>query len=98
MTVIRDYLDREVQRLYVQHKKDAVDGEDITRKIAEILTPEGTQATVEIVFQSIEGLHKACPNHQGDWYFTGDYPTPGGNMVVNNAFIRYFENMEKGDL
>lgn len=64
---------------------------EISKKIAEILTPEGLHAKVEIVFQTIEGLHDACPDHKGDWYFTGNYPTPGGNKVVNRAFINYFE-------
>jgi len=68
--------------------------EEITDKIAEILTPEGIQADVKIVFQSLEGLHQACPNHKGDWYFSGDYPTPGGNKVVLSAFIKYYESKE----
>lgn len=65
--------------------------EQISEKIAEMLTPNHLKAKVEIVFQTIEGLHDACPNHKGDWYFTGNYPTPGGNKVVNNSFINYFE-------
>ena len=65
--------------------------EEISKKISEILTPEGIKAKVEIVFQTIEGLHDACPDHQGDWYFTGNYPTPGGNKVVNKSFINYYE-------
>jgi len=68
--------------------------EEIANKIAEILTPENVQAEIKIVFQSLEGLHKACPNHKGDWYFSGDYPTPGGNKVVVNAFIKYYEANE----
>ena len=71
--------------------------QEISRKIAELLTPEETQAEVEIVFQSIEGLHQSCPNHTGDWYFTGNYPTPGGNRVVNRAFILYIEKEEKAN-
>lgn len=63
----------------------------ISDKIAELLTPEGIGAEVRVVYQSIEGLRAACPNHTGDWYFTGDYPTPGGNRVVNRAFINYRE-------
>lgn len=63
----------------------------ISDKVAELLTPEGIDAEVRLVFQSIEGLHAACPGHRGDWYFTGDYPTPGGNRVVNRAFINYRE-------
>jgi len=63
----------------------------ISDKIGEMLTPAGTRAEVRLVFQSIEGLHAACPDHAGDWYFTGNYPTPGGNRVVNRAFINYME-------
>lgn len=59
-----------------------------------MLTPEGTKAEVKIVFQTIDDLHKACPNHKGDWYFSGNYPTPGGNKVVNDAFINYIEGSE----
>lgn len=65
--------------------------EQISDKIAELLTPRGMHAKVKVVFQSIENLHRACPNDLGDWYFTGNYPTPGGNRVVNNAFINYIE-------
>jgi amidophosphoribosyltransferase len=64
---------------------------EISKKIAELLKPEGTNAEVEIIYQTIEGLHIACPHNKGDWYFTGDYPTPGGNKVVNRAFINYVE-------
>ena len=66
--------------------------EEISRQIATMLTPKGIRAEVEIIFQTVENLHKACPNHLGDWYFTGDYPTPGGNKVVNKAFINWMEN------
>jgi amidophosphoribosyltransferase len=59
-----------------------------------MLTPVGTKAEVKIVYQTIENLHLACPNHKGDWYFSGNYPTPGGNKVVNNAFINYIEGSE----
>ncbi|MDR1056833.1 MAG: amidophosphoribosyltransferase [Prevotellaceae bacterium] len=65
--------------------------EQISNKIAQMLTPKGTNAEVKIVFQTIEGLHNACPTDNGDWYFTGNYPTPGGSKVVNNAFINYYE-------
>lgn len=65
--------------------------EQISQKIAQLLTPKDVKAEVKIVYQSIENLHKACPNDQGDWYFTGDYPTPGGNRVVNNSFINFIE-------
>ena len=66
--------------------------EEINQKIVEMLRPEGMQAPIELVFQSIEGLHRACPNHPGDWYFTGRYPTPGGIRMVNRAFVNYIEN------
>lgn len=65
--------------------------EQLSAKSAEIVSPEGIKAEVQIIFQGIEGLHAACPNHLGDWYFTGNYPTPGGNRVVNRAFINYME-------
>ncbi len=66
--------------------------EQISKKIAELLTPPSINAEVDIIFQSVENLHKACPNHLGDWYFTGNYPTPGGNKVVNKAFMNWKEN------
>jgi len=65
--------------------------EQISKKIAEILTPEGTNAKIDIIYQSIEGLHNAIPHHKGDWYFTGNYPTAGGNKVVNKSFINFME-------
>jgi len=66
-------------------------GKRISEKIAQLLTPASCHARVEIIYQTIEDLHDACPNHKGDWYFTGNYPTPGGNKVVNRAFINYIE-------
>lgn len=65
--------------------------EQISAKISEMLKPTDINAEVEIIYNTVDNLHKACPDHTGDWYFTGDYPTPGGNMVVNQAFINYFE-------
>jgi len=65
--------------------------EEISAKIAQLLTPENINATVQIVYQTVEDLHKACPGNTGDWYFSGNYPTPGGNKVVNKAFINYIE-------
>ena len=65
--------------------------EDINSKIVEMLRPEGMTTPVELVFQSVEGLHNAIPNHPGDWYFTGNYPTPGGMRLVNEAFVSYYE-------
>ena len=69
--------------------------EDINQKIVEMLRPEGMQSPVELVFQSIEGLHEACPHHPGDWYFTGHYPTPGGIRLCNEAFVNYVEKVLK---
>lgn len=70
--------------------------EEISSKIAEMLTTPDIKAKVQIVFQRIEDLHKACPGNSGDWYFSGNYPTPGGNRLVNNAFINYIEGAEHG--
>ena len=67
--------------------------EQINGKIVEMLRPSGMQAPVELVFQSVEGLHRACPDHPGDWYFTGEYPTPGGVRLCNGAFVNYVENV-----
>ncbi|ABG59865.1 amidophosphoribosyltransferase [Cytophaga hutchinsonii] len=75
-----------VKELYLQFPY-----EQVSKKIAEIITPKGCNAEIEVIFQTIEGLHRACPNHIGDWYFTGDYPTTGGNRVVNKAFMYYME-------
>ena len=69
--------------------------DEINRKIVEMLRPEGMQAPIELVYQSIEGLHEACPQHPGDWYFTGHYPTPGGIRMVNQAFVNYVEQVLK---
>ena len=80
---------------YVKEIYEPFTEEEVSAKIAQMLTPEGTEARVEIVFQSIENLHKACPNNNGDWYFSGNYPTPGGNRTVNTAFLNYIEGLEK---
>jgi len=65
--------------------------EQVSAKISELLRPAGLKAELEIIFESVDGLHKSIPNHTGDWYFTGDYPTPGGNKVVNRSFINFME-------
>ena len=75
-----------VRRIY-----EPFTAEEISAKMAQMLRPEGMEAPVEMVFQSIEGLHRACPGHQGDWYFTGHYPTPGGIRMVNRAFVGFVE-------
>ncbi|HVZ57581.1 MAG TPA: hypothetical protein VG870_13030 [Chitinophagaceae bacterium] len=89
---------KELQRTGQLHTENVVkqvyksfSAEEIARKIAELITPPYLEIPVEVIFQSIEDLHKACPNNLGDWYFTGDYPTPGGNRVVNKAFMNYME-------
>jgi amidophosphoribosyltransferase len=84
----------------VNHVKDIYrpfTAEEIAARIAEILVPENIHTQVEIVFQSLEGLHEACPNHTGDWYFSGDYPTPGGNKVVVRSFVKYYEGIKNRD-
>jgi amidophosphoribosyltransferase len=65
--------------------------EEITKKIAQLITPPALAIPVDVIYQTIESLHEACPNNLGDWYFTGNYPTPGGNRVVNKAFMNYIE-------
>lgn len=76
---------------YVKDVYAPFTGEEISAKIVELLTPAGTKAKVEIVYQTLEGLHQACPAHEGDWYFSGDYPTPGGIKMLNKVFIEYIE-------
>ena len=82
---------KEQVRNYVKEVYEAYTQEEISEMVAKLVTPEGTKAKVSVLFQTIEGLHNACPNNQGDWYFSGNYPTPGGNKVVNKAFINYME-------
>jgi amidophosphoribosyltransferase len=76
---------------YVKEVYAPFSAEEISNKIAQLVHPSDVRAQVEVIFQTVEGLHNACPNHPGDWYFTGNYPTPGGNKVVNKAFINYME-------
>ena len=68
--------------------------QEISDKIAEMLTPDDTNAEVKIIYQTVADLHKACPKNLGDWYFTGDYPTDGGNRVVNRAFMNFYEGKD----
>jgi len=65
--------------------------QEVSDKIAEMLSANSIRASVRIIFQTVDNLHKACPKNLGDWYFTGDYPTPGGNRVVNKAYINFYE-------
>lgn len=77
---------------YVKEFYAPFSDEEISQKIGELLSPEGINAEVQIIYQNIDSLHQACPKNLGDWYFTGDYPTPpGGNRVVNRAFINFYE-------
>ena len=76
---------------YVKEIYAPLTDEEISAKMVDLLTPTGTRAKVEIVYQTLECLHASCPNHPGDWYFSGDYPTQGGARMVNNAFIHYME-------
>jgi amidophosphoribosyltransferase len=75
-----------VKRLYAPFTD-----QEISDKVAQIVTPKGMVAKVSVIYQTVDNLHKACPDHIGDWYFTGDYPTPGGNKVVNQAFVNYMQ-------
>ena len=80
----------------VNHVKDIYapfTDEEISAKMVQLLTPAGTQAEVQIVYQTLDGLHRACPDHAGDWYFSGDYPTPGGVKMLNRAFMEYVEQV-----
>jgi amidophosphoribosyltransferase len=79
------------QKNYVQDMYNTFSYEQVSKKIAEIVTPPKCEAEIEVVFQTVDQLHNACPKHLGDWYFTGDYPTPGGNRVANKAFVYYME-------
>ncbi|TMM29646.1 amidophosphoribosyltransferase [Polaribacter aestuariivivens] len=80
---------------YVKEIYKPFSPEKISAKIAEMLKTKDINAEVEVIYQSIEGLHKACPDNLGDWYFTGNYPTPGGHRVVNEAFINFYEGNDK---
>jgi amidophosphoribosyltransferase len=78
----------------VNHVREIYDhftDEEISDKISELLCDDGVKSKVKIIFQSVSNLHQACPRNLGDWYFTGNYPTPGGNRVVNRAFINFYE-------
>lgn len=79
---------------YVKEIYEPFTDEEVADKVADLLITPDIKAEVKIVYQKIEDLHKACPNHKGDWYFSGNYPTPGGNRVVNEAFINYIEKEE----
>jgi amidophosphoribosyltransferase len=80
---------------YVKDIYSPFTADQISAKISEILKPKDTRADLEIIYQSISSLHIACPDHKGDWYFSGEYPTPGGNKVVTQAFINYVDGVKK---
>ncbi len=99
-SLLDDLLDRckELQRSHQLHSENLVQQvyksfspEQISAKIAQLITPEDIQIPVDVIYQTIESLHEACPGNKGDWYFTGNYPTPGGNKVCNKAFMNYVE-------
>lgn len=87
----QEFLPKESMVNYIKDLYAQFTDDEISDRIAQIVTPEEITAEVSVIYQSIENLHIACPNHSGDWYFSGDYPTPGGNKVVNKAFINYIE-------
>jgi amidophosphoribosyltransferase len=87
----QEALPKEEMVNYVKELYAPFSADQISQRISEIVKPDDIDAEVEIIYQSIENLHTACPRHLGDWYFTGNYPTPGGNKVVNKAFINYIE-------
>ena len=86
--------DKEVVN-YVKEIYNSFTDQQISDKIAQLLTPKGINTEVKILFQTVENLHKACPQHMGDWYFTGDYPTHGGKRVVNKAYINFYEKNDQ---
>jgi amidophosphoribosyltransferase len=88
-----NYTDADVVN-YVKEIYAPFTDQEISDKIAEMLTPEGTKAAVKIIYQTVADLHVACPKNLGDWYFTGDYPTDGGNRVVNRAFMNFYEGKD----
>jgi amidophosphoribosyltransferase len=85
----KEEVSNQVKALY-----DQFDYEEISNKISEIVTPKNIDAGVKIIYQTLEGLHRAVPNHSGDWFFSGDYPTPGGMRVVNRSFVNYMDRSE----
>ena len=87
----QEALKKEQVKNYVQQIYEPFTDEEVSAKISELLTPKEINTPVEIIYQTVDNLHKACPGNTGDWYFTGNYPTPGGNRVVNKAFINWKE-------
>lgn len=88
----QELLPKEQIKNYIKEIYEPFTDDEISEKITELLIPVGTKSEVEIVYQSVENLHIGCPNDSGDWYFTGNYPTPGGNKLVNKTFVNYIES------
>ncbi|MFZ1826116.1 MAG: amidophosphoribosyltransferase, partial [Chitinophagales bacterium] len=84
-----DKMQNAVKKLYDQFPYEA-----ISKKVSEIVKSKNIRAEVEVIYQTVDKLHEAIPNHPGDWYFTGNYPTPGGNRVVNRAFMNFMEGKD----
>jgi amidophosphoribosyltransferase len=90
----QEHLPKEEMKNYLVELYALFTEEEISAQISIIVTPPEITASVQVIYQSIENLHIACPNHHGDWYFSGNYPTPGGNKVVNKAFMNYYEGSD----
>jgi amidophosphoribosyltransferase len=90
MHLPKEQITNQVQSLY-----EHVSEERISKRIAQNVSPVDIDVEVDVIYQTIEGLHQACPDHTGDWYFSGNYPTPGGNKVVNKAFINFMEGRDE---
>ena len=86
----KDQVKNRVKMIY-----DSFTSEEISAKIGQLLRPSDIQAEVQVIYQSLSGLHSACPKNKGDWYFSGDYPTPGGNKVANKAYMNYFKGVNE---
>jgi len=84
-------LPKELVENYVKAIYEPFTDQEISDRIAKIITPKEISAEVKVIYQTLENLHKACPDHTGDWYFSGNFPTPGGNKVVNRAFVNWME-------
>ena len=91
----QENLPKEQIKNYVQEIYLPFSDDEVSVKISELLTPKTIKTPVQIIYQTVDNLHKACPDNLGDWYFTGNYPTPGGNKVVNKAFINWKEGSNK---
>jgi amidophosphoribosyltransferase len=90
----QENLPKEEMKNYLVELYGLFTDDEISAQISKIVTPPEITAEVDVIFQTIENLHIACPNHNGDWYFSGNYPTPGGNKVVNKAFMNYYEGSD----